>query len=93
LITKSLRDQSTETQDQVLYQESLLDFVKQGYTVEEASNKVAVYRNKHLAEAGQAAGSLMLTYADIAAQAKRDLDVSTNRLALEVEANTYKDKL
>ena len=92
LITKSLRDQSTETKDQVLYQESLLDFVKQGYTVEEASNKVAVYRNKHLAEAGQAAGSLMLTFADIAAQAKRDLDIATNRVALEVEANTYKEQ-
>ena len=63
----------------------MLDFVKSGLSVEEASAKVAIYRNKHLNQS-------LIIAAEELAKAKQREQVDKSRLALELESNSYKEQ-
>lgn len=81
----SLRDQLSVTEAETSYQQDLLDFVKGGLSVEEASAKVAIYRNKHLNQ------GLIITAEELA-KAKQKEQVAKSQLALEQESNSYKEQ-
>ena len=81
----SLREQLTISEAESSYQQDLLDFVKSGLSVEEASAKVAIYRNKHLNQ------GLIITAEELA-KAKQREQVDKSRLALELESNSYKEQ-
>ena len=81
----SLRDQLSVTEAETSYQQDLLDFVKGGLSVEEASAKVAIYRNKHLNQ------GLIITAEELA-KAKQKEQVDKSQLALEQESNSYKEQ-
>ena len=81
----SLRDQLIVTEAETSHQQDLLDFVKGGLSVEEASAKVAIYRNKHLNQ------GLIITAEELA-KAKQKEQVAKSQLALEQESNSYKEQ-
>ena len=81
----SLREQLSTSVAEASYQQDLLDFVKSGLSVEEASAQVAIYRNKHLNQ------GLIIT-AEKLAKAKQTEQVTKSQLALEQESNSYKEQ-
>ena len=81
----SLHEQLIASEADIIYQQDLLDFVKSGLSVEEASAQVAIYRNKHLNQ------GLIITAEELA-KAKQIEQVTKSQLALEQESNSYKEQ-
>lgn len=80
LLTASLKEQLTTTEDQRTQQEDILDFVKGGLSVEEATVKAAIYRNNHLNKG-------LIALAEAAALSKKQLEYDRAKVQYRSDAN------
>lgn len=80
LLTASLKEQLTTTEDQRTQQEDILDFVKGGLSVEEATVKATIYRNNHLNKG-------LIALAEAAALSKKQLEYDRAKVQYWSDAN------
>lgn len=80
LLTASLKEQFTTTEDQRTQQEDILDFVKGGLSVEEATVKATIYRNNHLNKG-------LIVLAEATALSKKQLEYDRAKVQYWSDAN------
>ena len=80
LLTASLKEQFTTTEDQRTQQEDILDFVKGGLSVEEATVKATIYRNNHLNKG-------LIALAEATALSKKQLEYDRAKVQYWSDAN------
>lgn len=80
LLTASLKEQLITTEDQRTQQEDILDFVKGGLSVEEATVKATIYRNNHLNKG-------LIALAEAAALGKKQLEYDRAKVQYWSDAN------
>ena len=79
-LTASLKEQLITTEDQRTQQEDILDFVKGGLSVEEATVKATVYRNNHLNKS-------LIALAEATALSKKQLEYDRAKVQYWSDAN------
>ena len=84
-LLSTLQEKALVTTDEIRNQQDLLAFVKGGLSVEEASAKVAIYRNKHLNDAVRIASEFL-------SKQEKELLYRKALLSLEVDLNSQKQQ-